>query len=248
MEQLTSEQQMQQMQMQQMQMQEQIRQQIPKPNAMMGDFSNRIMGMDNMTPKQENFEGMQHHQSNQVMGAPQTNPEYPVQNVDQQMNVLVPQQGRQLVNPFEGEQYGNVNLPDTPINYGGGMAEQLLNDNEVPKYIKKKYWYIFHKDNILTFLDEERKKSKLLNIDINKIDILNSIPYYDYTFDMETEFGVMRNIFETKLDRALGFKGSGAKNERIVLQSQFQESRQIQESGEQNMIKDGFFKRLLGRR
>jgi len=165
---------------------------------------------------------------------------------EDQQTALAEQQ-RQQQNPFAVSQYGG-NMPDAPISYGGGMAEQLLNDNEVPKYIKKKYWYIFHKDNILTFLDEERKKSKLLNIDINKIDILNSIPYYDYTFDMETEFGVMRNIFETKLDRALGFKGSGAKNERIVLQSQFQESRQIQESGEQNMIKDGFFKRLLGRR
>ena len=79
--------------------------------------------------------------------------------------------------------------------------------------------------------------------------MLNAMPYYDYTFDKELEFGVMRNVFETKLDRALGMKGGNVKNERIMLQSQFQENRQITE-GNMNTgaIKEGFFKRLLGRR
>ena len=231
-----------------------MQQQMPQPpmaqtGQIMGGFSDRIMGMENMNPQQEIFDGMQ----SRIMGAenmPGYQPDYPVQNVDQQMNVVVPQQQNMPVaqNPFAAQEYGNVNMLDTPIQFGGGMAELLLNDNEVPKAIKKKYWYVFHKDNILTFLDEERKKSKLLNFDINKIDILNAMPYYDYTFELETEFGIMRNIFETKLDRSLGFKTGGQKNERIILQSQFQESRNIQETGEQSMIKEGFFKRLLGRR
>ena len=79
--------------------------------------------------------------------------------------------------------------------------------------------------------------------------MLNAMPYYDYTFEKELEFGVVRNVFETKLDRALGMKGGGVKNERIMLQSQFQENRQINEGGgDSNIIKEGFFKRLLGRR
>jgi len=150
--------------------------------------------------------------------------------------------------PFSQSQFSNTNLPDIPIGHSENMAEQLLNDNEVPKEIKEKYWYVFHKDNTLGFLDETRKTSKLLNFDITKIDLLNSMPYYDYTFEKELEFGVLRNVFETKLDRALGVKGGNVKNERIMLQSQFSEQRHINEDGSQGNRQDGFFKRLLGRR
>lgn len=150
-------------------------------------------------------------------------------------------------NPFSSDRYSNVRLPDVPIQYGGGIAESLLNDNEVPEEIRQKYWYVFHKDNTLTFLDETRKQSKLMNFDIHKIDVLNSIPYYDYDFDLELRFGVLRNVFETKLDRALGFRSQNVKNERIVLQSQFSENRQISENAE-NTIRTGFFRRLLSRR
>lgn len=149
--------------------------------------------------------------------------------------------------PFAMQKYNGVAFPDTPISYGGGITESLLNDNEVPDNIRQKFWFVFHKDNTLTFLDEERKRSKLLNFDIAKIDILNTMPYYDYTFEEELGFTVLRNVFETKLDRALGFKGTAQKNERIVLQSQFSENRQINDNEGSN-IKEGFFRRLLSRR
>jgi len=168
-----------------------------------------------------------------------------------QANEVVPDQRKlieQTPNPFDIQEYQNMSMPDIPISYGGGMSEQLLNDNEVPEEVKTKFWYLFHKDNVLTFLDEERKKSKLLNFDIIKIDILNNTPYYDYTFESELQFTVLRNVFETKLDRALGMKGSGVKNERVMLQSQFSENRQISEDNMAGNIKEGFFKRLLGRR
>jgi len=165
-----------------------------------------------------------------------------------QNQMLQQQAGMSQANPFAGGQYQGLMMPDVPISYGGGMVDSLLNDNEVPKEIRKKHWHIFHKDNVLTFLDEDRKQSKLNNIDIMKIDILNAMPYYDYTFEKELEFNKLRNVYETKLDRALGFKGQDTKNERTVLQSQFTEMRQISESGGGGMIKEGFFKRLLGRR
>ncbi len=181
-----------------------------------------------------------------------------------QINQLMKQQSEQQVqeqqissqqelmeqssNPFNAQEYQNVGLPDVPVSYGTGMSEQLLNDNEVPEEIKNKFWYVFHKDNTLTFLDEERKRSKLLNLDIIKIDILNNTPYYDYTFETELEFSVLRNVFETKLDRALGMKQAGQKNERVMLQSQFSENRQISENDMGGNMREGFFKRLLGRR
>ena len=184
------------------------------------------------------------HKSAQVMNREEHSPNaiFPTeQNYPQAMP-------REENNPFAMQKYDNVQFPDTPLQFGGGLAESLINDNEVPEAIREKYWFVFHKDNVLTFLDEERKRSKLLNFDIAKIDILNTMPYYDYTFDQELSFGVLRNVFETKLDRALGFKGAAQKNERIVLQSQFQEQRQISESDMGGQIKEGFFKRLLGRR
>jgi hypothetical protein len=65
---------------------------------------------------------------------------------------------------------------------------------------------------------------------------------------MEMKWGILRNVFDTKLDRALGHKGGNIKNERIMLQSQFSENRQISENDSGGQIKDGFFKRLMGRR
>lgn len=150
--------------------------------------------------------------------------------------------------PFTMSKYNNSSFPDVPIQTPMGLTESLLNNDEVPEHIKKENWWVFHKDNTLTFLDEERKRAKMLSFDISKIDKLNTMPYYDYTFEAEMEFGVLRNVFETKLDRALGFKGTAQKNERIVLQSQFQESRMINDSDNGGQIREGFFKRLLGRR
>ena len=163
----------------------------------------------------------------------------------QNPNIRMP--ATQSLDPFAVEQYKNITLPDLPIQYGGSVADSLLNDNEVPTEIKEKYWWVFHKDNVLTFLDEQRKASKLLNFDIIKIDVLNNIPYYDYEFDTELKFDILRNAFETKLDRAQGLKGETVKNERIVLQSQFMEQRQITETNPQGQIREGFFKRLLKR-
>jgi len=211
----------------------------------------KIMGLSNVTPRQEFVAGMEHHQPHRLMGIHPDDSISPEEQqrmlMERQQQALMVRQGHDI-NPFAAEQYNTIPVPDAPLSYGGGMADQLLNDNEVPESVRKKHWFVFHKDNVLTFLDEGRKASKLLNFDIIKIDMLNATPYYEYTFEKELEFNKLRNVFETKLDRALGFKGGGIKNERIMLQSQFSESRQISEDGNQNVIKEGFFKRLLGRR
>jgi len=234
---------------------------MPKFSGIMREQQNQIMGMENVGMIQEEFGGGQQMQlpenfdqlpqeiQQQILqeqggsGAPMNlDPNiYPLAHKEKAR----PPRGQ---DPFSSSQFSHVNMPDVPVSFGGSMAEQLLNDNEVPDDIKKKFWYVFHKDNTLGFLDEPRKMSKLLNFDITKIDILNAMPYYSYTFERELEFGVLRNVFETKLDRALGVKGGNVKNERIMLQSQFSEQRQISEDGSQGNMREGFFKRLLGRR
>jgi hypothetical protein len=151
-------------------------------------------------------------------------------------------------NPFDAamQKYGPMALPETPLNFSTNMAESMLNDNEVPEKFRKNFWFVFHKDNTLTFLDEERRTAKLINFDIIRIDMINTMPYYDYDFDLEMKLGMLRNVFETKLDRAFGIRGTGVKNERLTLQSQFSENRQIQETV--GGSSGGFFKRLLGRK
>ena len=96
---------------------------------------------------------------------------YPEPKLEGERELALQQEGD---NPFAMEQYQNYGVPDQPITYGGGMAEQLLTDGDVPEKIKKKYWFVFNRDNVLTFLDEGRKASKMLNFDIMKIDMLNS--------------------------------------------------------------------------
>jgi hypothetical protein len=166
----------------------------------------------------------------------------------QQMQQPNPAGAMVPTNPFEMERYRSINLPDVPMPSAQmSITESLLNDSEVPEDVKKDFWYVFHKDNTLTFLDDARKQSKLLNFDIIKIDMLNAMPWGSYDFETEGKLNILRNVFETKLDRAMGVNTSGIKNERIMLQSQFTEQRQISENGTTN-LKDGFFKRLLGRR
>lgn len=152
-------------------------------------------------------------------------------------------------NPFNAPQYQNVQTPDVPVSYGGGMADVLLSDSEIPEVLRKKYWWIFNKDNVLTFLDEKRKSNKMVSFDIAVIDIMNSMNSFDdYTFASELQYNLMRNALDVKLDRAVGMKGGNIKNERIILQSQFSEARQISEDGNSGSVKEGFFRRLLGRR
>lgn len=149
------------------------------------------------------------------------------------------------------------------INIGGGtlppnipmgsdqpqMLTALHDDSTVNKKLKTQFFWVFARDNALTFLDEDRKQAKMITFDILKIDTLNATPWYQYDFDEELKWNIMRNSFETKLDRALGTTNSQQKNERTVEQSQFTESRQIsQHEDPLSYQREGFIKRLLNRR
>lgn len=150
-----------------------------------------------------------------------------------------------MQDPFKGSSFDDGSLPDVPmVDQGAAMLNALLNDDVVPEKMKEDFWFVFHRDNVLSFLDKERKMSKMLNFDILKIDALHSTPYYDYTFDIELSWNTARQVFETKLDRALGMNG---KNERLTIPMTIQENinRNIPEQPE---IRSGFLKRMLNRR
>jgi len=168
--------------------------------------------------------------------------------VPQGMDPMDPQaqQIQNMPNPFMDPAFHN-NLPDIPVgDQGAAMLNALLSDDNVPMDIRKRYWYVFHRDNTLTFLDEARKASKLLSFDILKIDFLNNLPYYDYTFEAESEWTAARQMFETKLDRALGNKKG--QNERLVIPMTVNETISRVEDNTNSGQKEGFLKRMLQRK
>lgn len=126
------------------------------------------------------------------------------------------------------------------------LLKGLISDSDFDKRFKQNYEFIFNKDVTLSFQDEKSKKEKMIMFDIIKLDTLFSTPYYEYTFEQEAKFNKMRFILDTKLDRAKGFKDGRRVNERIAQQSQFAESKQIQQ--QDGASQPGFLSRLLKRR
>lgn len=164
----------------------------------------------------------------------------------QPVDISPVQQQRYMMNdPFTqigGTLPPNISMP----NEQPQMLTALHDDSTVGAKLKREFFWVFARDNALTFLDEERKQSKMITFDILKIDTLNATPWYDYDFDEELKWNIMRNSFETKLDRSLGTTNSQQKNERTVEQSQFTESRAItQHEDPLSYQREGFIKRLL---
>ena len=163
-------------------------------------------------------------------------------------NEQVEQQQEQGTDPFS--KYNVMyHIPQVSADRGEtNMLNILISDEDIPEEVKKKFYFIFNRDNTLTFLDDDRKKLKLLSFDIIKIDDLNSTRYYDYDFKTEMKFNQLRAIFETKLDRSMGTNVVTQKNERILQQSQFSENRQYSTDMNDPHFKQGFISRLLGKK
>jgi len=152
----------------------------------------------------------------------------------------------QAINPFPNNSSG-IGMSSYPINEENQMMNSLMSDKNIPKATLSKYWWVFAKDVVLTFLDKKRKKDKLLAFDISKIDYLATLPYYEYDFEVEQELNNIRNIYDIKLDRALGTDKASQINERIAQKSQFNETRQFMSDGTSNSVKGGFLSKILNR-
>lgn len=165
--------------------------------------------------------------------------------VQSQGNMVQQQQYPQrpmMVNPFQ-QQRGY--MPDIAIkDPTTAMFDSLLSDDNVPIKLKERYWFVFHRDNTLGFQDKERKASKMLSFDILKIDALNNMSYYDYTFESEMEWNAARQMMETKLDRAVG---NGKVNERLAIPMTITENRQISEDNTSQQ-RQSFLSRMLNRK
>lgn len=150
-----------------------------------------------------------------------------------------------LPDGFGGGGPQGMSLPDAPMgDPGSQMLRMLVESDDIPDKMKKQFPWIFSKDNILTFLDIDRKRQKLLMFDIIKLNSLNNTPYYDYTFDVEYEWSVARLMLETRLDRALGFDRGNRVNERIIQQAQFTEQRQVMNDENSAVMRPGVWGKL----
>lgn len=143
--------------------------------------------------------------------------------------------------------YSGMNTENYPGINEDHMMNSLMSDKNIPKKVLNKYWWVFAKDVVLTFLDKDRKKMKLLAFDISRIDYLMTLPYYDYDFEIEQELNNIRNIYDIKLDRSLGTDKASQINERIAQRSQFAEQRQTIKQDEGGSG-SSFLSKLLNRR
>jgi len=144
--------------------------------------------------------------------------------------------------------YSGMSNENYPVAEGDQMMNSLMSDKNIPKSVLNKYWWVFAKDVVLTFLDKDRKKAKLLAFDISRINYLLTLPYYQYDWKIEQELDNIRNIYDIKLDRALGTDKSTQINERIAQRSQFSEQRQTMSEGGSGTVRDGFLSRMLRRK
>lgn len=107
------------------------------------------------------------------------------------------------------------------------LLKALISNDSIPKDVKDEHWEIFNNDITLSFQDEKTKRLKMMDFDLMKLDDLMKTPWFDFTFEKESHWNKLRLLFETKLDRATGFKTGGRINERLVQQTQFGEQKVV---------------------
>jgi len=139
----------------------------------------------------------------------------------------------------------NIPMPDPSQHQ---LIKELLSDDSYPEPLKQEFPWVFNRDVTLSFQDQQRQQSKMIDFMILRIDSMGITPYYDYTFEDEFKWSMVRNIFETKLDRARGLPKKDMVNERVAQVSQFQEAREIRQDESFGNQREGFLRRLLGRR
>ncbi len=125
----------------------------------------------------------------------------------------------------------NIDLPesiqkrDNEIPAGGGMdasmlIESLLSNSHIPEHLKKSLWIFFSRTAKLTFLDEKDVKMLMLQAELIRLTILESVPKSQYTEELEMELQQILMEFYMTLNRSVG--GSNGMSERILLGSSTQ--------------------------
>lgn len=137
-------------------------------------------------------------------------------------------------------------FPSKAQNEGHLMLRQLLNNEAIPDDFKIKFWHLLPDDITLGFQDDASILTQLAGFDIMFYDELFDKPYFQYNWKLEQDYGKARHIFNLKLRRAVGMKGTTTKNERTLQTTQFQEQTNVLDDKSQQLNRG--FMGLFGKR
>lgn len=124
----------------------------------------------------------------------------------------------ELIAQQPDEMQSSRNLDDIPG--AGGMdaselVESLLSNEHIPKKLLKNLWVLFGKSTKLSFLKDEDIRQLMLQFELLRLTIIESIPKSAYNEELELELIQIRMEFELNLNRSRGAR----MNERELLGS-----------------------------
>jgi len=129
---------------------------------------------------------------------------------------------------------------------GGGMdaselVESLLSNEHIPKPLLKQMWVLFGKSTKLSFLKDNDIDMLMLQFELLRLTIIESIPKASYNEELEMTLIQIRIEFSLNLSRSRG----GRLNERELLGSSTSATFNSQQMGHQS-DNPGFLDKLAG--
>ena len=119
--------------------------------------------------------------------------------------------------PDEIQQTRNMGeLPPSMGNMDASeLVESLLSNEHIPEHLLKQLWVLFGKSTKLSFLKDNDIKMMMLQFELLRLTIIESIPKSEYNEELEMSLIQIRVEFELNLNRSRG----GRLNERELLAS-----------------------------
>lgn len=97
------------------------------------------------------------------------------------------------------------------------LVESLLSNEHIPKSLLKQLWVLFGKSTKLSFLKDNDIRNLMLQFELLRLTIIESIPKSAYDEELEMSLIQIRMEFELNLNRSKG--GHHGLNERELLGS-----------------------------
>ena len=128
------------------------------------------------------------------------------------------QEDKQLIEKQPDQTETSRGFDDIPGSGGmdaSELVESLLSNEHIPEKLKKQLWVLFGKSTKLSFLKDNDIKNLMLQFELLRLTIIESIPKSAYNEDLEMDLIQIRIEFELNLNRSRGAR----MNERELLGS-----------------------------
>jgi len=118
--------------------------------------------------------------------------------------------------PDEIQQTRNLGeLPNSGNMDASELVESLLSNEHIPEHLLKQLWVLFGKSTKLSFLKDNDIKNLMLQFELLRLTVIESVPKSAYNEELEMSLIQIRVEFELNLNRSRGSK----MNERELLGS-----------------------------